>query len=133
MNQHRKHEMATEEKAAFSHWIVENIEAIKVFLTKSTWLLISIFAVSTRLAMDRIKGVKIGSIQKLCAYVIGVFIGYLSYNASIVLGCEDERLRIIIVGCSSISFNEISKTLIGLKWRNIIENLIKAYDSTKRK
>lgn len=120
--------MATEEKAVFSQWIMENIEAIKVFLAKSTWLLVSIFAVSTRLAMDRIKGVKVGFIQSICAFIIGVFIGFLSYHASISCGFESEDTRIIIVGCCSISFNEISRAVISLKWRKIIERWLRVTD-----
>lgn len=128
MNRHHKYEMATEDKAAFSQWFIENMESLRVFFVKSTWLFISIFAVSTRLAMDRMKGIKADSVQRFCAYIVGVFIGYLSYHASIVFSVENENLRIIIVGCCSISFNEISRAVITMKWRKIIERWLRITD-----
>lgn len=128
MNRHHKYEMATEDKAAFSQWFIENMESLRVFFVKSTWLFISVFAVSTRLAMDRMKGIKVGFIQGVCAFIIGVFIGYLSYHVSIVFSVENENLRIIIVGCCSISFNEISRAVISLKWRKIIERWLRITD-----
>lgn len=128
--------MPTQEKAVITQQIMGMWEDFTLYLAKATWLFIAIFAVTTRLAVDRFKGIKTSFVQKACAYVMGVFVGWMTFRLCKHIGITSDNLRAVLVGCTAISANEILKAIIALKWGKIIKdfinNLIKTWQSNNK-